>query len=87
MIRVKRGAEVLDAVRPDWHHEIDLDHFDVGSGWNCVLGQLYGGYYAGLLALRIFDGDPVRLGFNGRNHADDGVLTRQWTKLILRRLG
>lgn len=38
---VERGAQFLDEAEPGWVDRIDLDELDLGSGCNCVLGQLY----------------------------------------------
>lgn len=40
--RVKRGADWLDAVLPEWWRTFDLNRFDLASGCNCVVGQLSG---------------------------------------------
>lgn len=42
--RVTAGAAYLDTVRPGWHDDVNLDHLDVATATDCVLGQLYGNY-------------------------------------------
>jgi hypothetical protein len=42
--RVARGARLLDEHQPGWRHRIDRDRLDMGSDYNCVVGQLYGHY-------------------------------------------
>lgn len=37
---VAAGVEFLEGVRPGWANDIDLDIFDVDSGYRCVVGQL-----------------------------------------------
>jgi hypothetical protein len=37
---VDRGARMLDARIPDWFTILDLERFNIGSGQNCVIGQL-----------------------------------------------
>lgn len=49
--RVAAGAAALDEVRPGWREEIDVDLLDVASILDCPLGQLWGQYGAGHLAL------------------------------------
>jgi len=39
--RVARGVALLDAKRPGWEQEIDLDTLEVEAPWHCVIGQLY----------------------------------------------
>ena len=39
--RIERGAAWLDANRPGWRDEIDLDGLDLGSPCRCVLGQTF----------------------------------------------
>lgn len=40
--RVQRGIDWLNANRPGWFHEIDLDNLQMSDCHQCVLGQLYG---------------------------------------------
>jgi hypothetical protein len=49
-VRVARGAALLDAQVPDWRGRINVERLDVQSPW-CVLGQLYGSYIDGHIAL------------------------------------
>jgi len=61
---VERGADFLDRVRdlPEWRPRINVEILDIGSGLNCVLGQLYGTYYDGVEELGI-TGRCADLGF------------------------
>lgn len=38
---VQAGGAVLDQHHPGWRTKIDTDRLDIGSGMDCVLGQLY----------------------------------------------
>jgi hypothetical protein len=38
--RIAKGAEFLDAERPDWRSSIDLDRLQLAHCERCVLGQL-----------------------------------------------
>lgn len=51
--RVRNGAELLDAKRPGWHMEIELDMLDIDSVDHCILGQLYGSWAEGTRDLGI----------------------------------
>ncbi|PSQ85609.1 MAG: hypothetical protein BRD30_10490 [Bacteroidetes bacterium QH_2_63_10] len=46
--RVRRGAEYLDGVDPDWYRRIDSETLELGDGRHCVLGQLHGEFRLGL---------------------------------------
>lgn len=48
---VARGAELLDEKRPGWFEGISLRALAIESMSNCVLGQVYGGYFFGLVHL------------------------------------
>jgi hypothetical protein len=62
--RVKRGAALLDEKRPGWAREIALDRLAMNSCFNCVLGQVYGSYFAGLDALQVAVGYGSEGGFD-----------------------
>lgn len=51
--RVARGIRLLDQVRPGWHNEISW--VDLVMEWpeDCILGQLYGGFYGGMSRLKL----------------------------------
>jgi hypothetical protein len=47
--RVARGARLLDEYwGPGWRDRIDRDRLDMIHEDDCVLGQLFNGYWAGL---------------------------------------
>lgn len=46
--RVERGAALLDKHNPDWYMAVSLQGLRMSSCSECVLGQLYGDYGAGL---------------------------------------
>jgi hypothetical protein len=49
--RVRRGAVLLDRVKPGWWREIATDRLVMNLCDTCILGQLYGGYVGGLWIL------------------------------------
>jgi hypothetical protein len=55
--RVKRGAALLDKVRPGWRNTIDLSTLDLSSGCLCILGQVFKHYDCGLYAVWNIDMD------------------------------
>lgn len=52
---VTRGAALLDAHRQGWWQMVDGDRIDLLHPFNCVLGQVYGGYVRGLTAVGMVD--------------------------------
>lgn len=46
-VRARKGARLLDRVRPDWYAEIDIDQLDLADWESCILGQLYGSFAGG----------------------------------------
>lgn len=63
--QVKRGAELLDRVEPDWHNHINVADFDLRSTSTCIIVQLFGGYCAGLMQLGILgDSQDKAYGFD-----------------------
>lgn len=58
--RVAAGAAWLDRNVPDWVGRIDLDELMMRSVCDCVLGQLFGDYYAAPITLD----DSIAMGFD-----------------------
>lgn len=89
---VSAGAELLDRKRPDWFLRVNLDKLDLGSGYECVLGQLYGAYASGVDRLELdWDADePTRLGFSAHGLPGGDLnypeLTELWLDQIQYRL-
>jgi hypothetical protein len=52
---VKCGADLLDRVRPGWRAEINRSTLNSANGQHCILGQLFGYYNNGLIALLRID--------------------------------
>lgn len=51
---VQAGVKLLDEKQPDWRSKIDVERFSVVHRDRCVLGQLFGWYGTGLVALGLF---------------------------------
>lgn len=83
---VERGAALLDLRCPGWEDGIELDTLDVGLSGECVLGQLYGDYGAGLTAIGLAGTTDERRahGFTVRLGSFDTApeLTDAWRRLI-----
>lgn len=46
--RVRRGADYLDGVDPEWYRQVDAETLELGDGRHCILGQLHGEFRLGL---------------------------------------
>ncbi len=62
---VQRGVQLLDQKRAGWEFEIDIERLDLDSSSVCILGQLYGSYNAGAVALLSVLGGCCPYGFCG----------------------
>ena len=49
--RVQRGVALLDQECPGWRDQIRMGDLDMANTYNCVLGQVYGGYEQAVVAL------------------------------------
>lgn len=76
--RVRRGAKWLDKHYPGWEELVNPDKIDLGSPTMCVLGQIYGRFYDGLISLRIMN-QYVQHGYAGK---DEIGLTESWKREI-----
>lgn len=91
-IRAARGAALLDAVKPGWAAVLPRpEDLDLGDPWNCVLGQVYGHYSAGLQAAGIgrFAYQVLAHGFAPHSSwvqpYDNAQLTRAWLTEVTNR--
>lgn len=62
--RVKAGATFMDLSVPGWAGKVDRDRFDMSLCGGCIIGQLYGHYYAGCEILSLDDEQSIALGFH-----------------------
>lgn len=76
--RCKKGAKYLDGIKPGWRSDIVRD-LDMESAYSCVLGQVFGDYFAAQEDLRLSDGQVEAFGFFMRGPAD----TVTWVDLGL----
>jgi hypothetical protein len=95
---VKRGITLIDQHAPrDWRNSVNLGKLNMSSGVNCILGQLYGTFPNGLLALEFKmgeraylsnDDDWQKICHNGfaldstRPLTDCNILTNLWREEI-----
>jgi hypothetical protein len=71
--RVARGAKLLDKRGPPkWAARIDVEQLNLASPCACVLGQLYGTYYAGVQVMGEWVSSPTAAGFNVSALAEGG---------------
>lgn len=59
----RSGAALLDKKEPGWKDKIDLAKLDLADGCLCVLGQVYGMFEDGEIALGIDQSQAARRGF------------------------
>ena len=98
--RVQQGAAYLDEMDPGWHRQVDPNTLELGSGRQCVLGQLHGEFRLGLGRSRLISLSsapraslsPVAYGFkcvegvSGEWQARDyELLTAAWRNAVLAR--
>lgn len=50
--RVAIASGLLDTLKPGWRSLVDLDKLDMGSAYDCVLGQVFGDFHSGLQKVR-----------------------------------
>jgi hypothetical protein len=85
--RVQAGATALDAVRPGWAGEINIDQLDISSNANCIVGQLerHGFPLAALVPAeqRYYPMNAVaRFGLQPTSWDEGPALTAEWKKQI-----
>lgn len=74
-VRVARGVALLDEKAPDWRTQVNPDTLDMCSDTACVLGQIYGRYGSGMVALGLTSRTQgTRYGFD--SWTDRGTLSR-----------
>jgi hypothetical protein len=80
---VAEGFAFLDDHAPGWRNRVDPDTLDIASCRRCLLGQLYGLFVDGFLALDLTRDATFRLGFDtpgDRAAAED--LTAAWKEAL-----
>lgn len=80
--RVDNGVMVLDAVRPGWRQDIDVEALNLSSYVACVLGQIFGSYDEGLAALRLTPVEALSYGFNTFNSQMMVLLIAEWIRRL-----
>lgn len=82
--RVAKGVRALEKDKPLWATEVRsrLPELDPQSVHTCVLGLIYGSYYAGLEKLGIHPAEADQYGFNGNR---DASLRKQYWKQAIKK--
>jgi hypothetical protein len=65
--RVERGAALLDRKKPGWREKVNPETLEMWVGCSCVLGQVFGDFFRGLVLLALDyheDEEDVRHGFD-----------------------
>jgi hypothetical protein len=86
--RVAAGADWLDGQKLLWWDHVNLDALHLDDPCGCILGQLFGSFYAVELSLD----DAVRMGFHSvlvdeAQVIEFEALADAWRELIQRRRG
>jgi hypothetical protein len=87
--RVAAGASWLDQNQSGWEERIDPVRLDLSDAEDCILGQLYGGFYYAPVELDAtyrygFDID-TRSAAHGRSIDRFDQLTEAWRQLLAER--
>lgn len=61
---VKAGMALLDEKAPGWREKVNLDKLNMGGCVRCVLGQVYGFFDDGLVALSICKTETIEAQFD-----------------------
>lgn len=85
MESVGRGIELLDKYRPGWDKKIDLAQLDIANGCKCVLGQVYGSYFAGVEALNLTMAKEFGFSSDYSGESNNPALTQAWREAIAAR--
>jgi hypothetical protein len=84
--RAAAGAALLDRLVPSWWRIVRIRELDINDSCNCVTGQLFGDFDAGLAQLRLDVDDARHYGFLSAtgDQSDLGLrdLTRHWKNEI-----
>lgn len=92
---VSAGVTLLEEKFPGWENRIDLEMLSMNSFQDCILGQLYSGYYSGTYLLDLTDEEAARYGFypgdswyDSRGKDENGTsaeITDYWKSVILQK--
>lgn len=74
-MNVSEAAKKLDVIRPDWPQAINFDTLDMNDCKNCILGQIFGYYDNGIIALYPDETQQSRLRFYNLEEAPFGYQT------------
>jgi hypothetical protein len=84
--RAAKGADLLDRERPGWAGKIDRKRLEIWRCSDCVLGQTFGGFGVGFIALGLNVGKAVAHGFALDPDVGSTELRDAWLAEIERRL-
>jgi len=83
---VQRGMDFLDKECPGWEEIVNPGALDIACSQNCVMGQIFGDYSAGIETLAISIENASRLGFENAEESNYKNLNTCWKKQIQNRL-
>ena len=94
---IRTGVAMLDAHRPGWEDQVNLDVLDLSSGSHCVIAQVFAperaasgtrtccDFHYGWRLLGMSDGDVYDLGFGVDSTHNLHQLNKGWKEFITAR--
>lgn len=84
---VAAGIEFLNerehvTVPANWRQRIDLERLSIASGFDCVLGQLFGTYDEACTMLDLSYDRAVELGFTAASVTQYSPVTEAWLRAL-----
>lgn len=79
---VLRGVALLDSEVPGWRERIDPDQLFLHDCYQCILGQLFGGFFLGLNALGLEIEQSWYYGFENDGFHKYSDLTKLWKEQL-----
>lgn len=80
--RVAKGVNFLDNIKADWREHVDVDKLDMSSGFDCIVGQVFGCYVKLSLCLDISNPFFEAIGFKVP-HSDSNLENDDYSDLDL----
>lgn len=82
--RVRAGITQLDEFKPEWRELINWETLEIWEPQKCLLFQIFGGYFDGLNAMRIYEPGSF-YGFDLASYEGTGenfaLLTEIWKEM------
>ena len=80
--RVAKGVALLDGHDSQWVGKVNLETLNLASGYDCVLGQVFGDYATGKEVFGLDMDESHDHGFTETGDGSWGDLTDEWVRVI-----